>query len=177
MQPQQKKIGTVANFYATKNHAGFLDVFKNLVEHDQNFHWFIVGEGPLRSSFEEKCRELSLQEYVHVLGYQKDIPEFLSSVDLFVLPSVKEGMPYTILEAMAYQVPILAAPVGGVVDVIQDGINGWHLKSNSQEAVQQIIGIFENKSTREKMVQQARSDFETRYTLKAMLEKTFLEYF
>jgi glycosyltransferase involved in cell wall biosynthesis len=63
-----------------------------------------------------------------------------------------------------------------VVDVIQDGINGWYLKSSSQETVQQVIGIFENKSAREKMVLQAHSDFEAKYTLKAMLQKTFLEY-
>lgn len=177
LRPDQKKLGTVANFYATKNHSGFLGPFRKLVDQDPEYHWFVVGEGPLHSRFEQKCHELNLHKNVHVLGHQKDIPEFLSSIDLFVLPSVKEGMPYTILEAMAYRVPILAAPVGGVLDVIQDGINGWHLKSNSLEAAQQSIRIFENKSVREKMLLQAHSDFEAKYTLKAMLEKTFLEYF
>lgn len=86
--------------------------------------FLLAGDGPDRSALETQAQALGLKERVRFLGHREDIPELLSICDLFVLPSLFEGLPLSILEAMAAGKPVIASAIGGVSEVITDGKTG-----------------------------------------------------
>jgi len=116
-------VGCVANFYATKG----LDVLiKAMAKIDATL--IIIGNGSLRSKFEKLIKQLNLKNKVFMPGGTETFSEaapYLKAFDLFVLPSRKEGLPYTLLEAMAARVPVVATAVGGVPEIITDRQNGY----------------------------------------------------
>lgn len=107
-------IGCVANNYPAKNLPALLAAFNGLREGTARL--VLVGGGTER---------LNAGARVHVLGARTDARALMDGFDLFVLPSVKEGLPLTLLEAMAAGLPCLATSVGGIPSVIADGMNGW----------------------------------------------------
>ena len=86
--------------------------------------FLLVGDGPDRSILEAQAEALGLKERVRFLGHREDIPELLSICDLFVLPSLFEGLPLSILEAMAAGKPVVASAIGGVKEIITNGTTG-----------------------------------------------------
>jgi glycosyltransferase involved in cell wall biosynthesis len=84
----------------------------------------LAGDGDERAALESQCAVLGLQERVLFLGYQQDVPNLLAHCDLFVLPSLYEGLPLAILEAMAAAKPVIATAVGGTGEVVVDGETG-----------------------------------------------------
>tara|TARA_R110000823_G_scaffold210224_14_gene340608 strand:+ start:48751 stop:49869 length:1119 start_codon:yes stop_codon:yes gene_type:complete len=84
----------------------------------------IVGDGPLRAELEALSSELGLTEKVWLTGDRQDVPDLLQLLDLFVLPSLGEGISNTVLEAMASGLPVIATDVGGNRELVEDGVNG-----------------------------------------------------
>lgn len=85
---------------------------------------WIAGDGPLRSELEGMARSAGVADRVRFLGHRDDVPSLLAAVDLYVLPSLFEGLPLGVLEAMAAGTPVLATAVSGTPDVVEDGGNG-----------------------------------------------------
>src|SRR5204863_7471061 len=85
----------------------------------------VAGDGDERERVERRARELALPaDRVRFLGFRRDVPRLLAASDFFVLPSRTEGLPLCLLEAMAQGLPAIATPVGGVPEVIEEGITG-----------------------------------------------------
>jgi glycosyltransferase involved in cell wall biosynthesis len=84
----------------------------------------IVGEGPEHAGIQGIIQERQLTPYVRLLGLRKDIPRLMRAADLFLLTSLSEGIPLTLIEAMASELPIVATQVGGVPELVEDGITG-----------------------------------------------------
>jgi glycosyltransferase involved in cell wall biosynthesis len=84
----------------------------------------IVGEGPDRRELEQEIRRLGLTSQVQLAGERRDVPKLLARADFFVLSSASEGLPVSVLEAMAAGLPVVAARVGGVPEVVLDGRTG-----------------------------------------------------
>jgi glycosyltransferase involved in cell wall biosynthesis len=89
-----------------------------------SFDALIVGEGPERGRVQKQIRQLGISDSVHLTGERLDVPELLAASDVFVLSSRSEGMPVSVLEAMAAGLPIVASRVGGVPEQIADGESG-----------------------------------------------------
>ncbi len=104
-------FGTVANAYATKGLLPYLDVLKGVLDSNQNAYAIILGDGPEFKDLKSKCDGLSLKRLI-LTGQRSDANRLYRAFDAFVLPSVKEGMPWTVLEAMAAEVPVVATDVG-----------------------------------------------------------------
>jgi glycosyltransferase involved in cell wall biosynthesis len=108
----------------------------------------IVGEGEERKNLECLTNDLGLNECVDFVGRtpHEKIPDYLYQADIFVLPSLSEGFGIVILEAMACGLPIVATRVGGVPDIVEDGVNGYLVESGDfQEMAKKIIFILENQ--------------------------------
>ncbi|MFC1612608.1 glycosyltransferase family 4 protein [Patescibacteria group bacterium] len=115
--PQDKKIiGTIANLYHDKGLEYLIDVAKQIDNPDILFA--IIGEGPLRENFEFQILNFELKDKILLLGEKEDAAQYLKAFDLFVLPSVKEGAPFVILEAMSADLPIIATDVGSVPEML-----------------------------------------------------------
>jgi glycosyltransferase involved in cell wall biosynthesis len=99
----------------------------------ESFDALIVGEGPERPRLEEEIEELRLGEVVRLAGERRDVPEVLAGADVFVLSSCSEGMPMSVLEAMAAGLPVVASRVGGVPELVVDGETGLLVATGSPE--------------------------------------------
>jgi glycosyltransferase involved in cell wall biosynthesis len=117
-------VVTVANLYPRKGQRLLLEAFAGVASHEPP-HLIIVGEGPLRGQLEAIATDLGIFGRTMFLGTRRDVPEILHAADVFALPSVAEGLPLALLEAMARGVPCIATRVGGIPEVIVDGESGY----------------------------------------------------
>ena len=116
---------------------------------------------------------LKLDETVILAGFRKDMPELLSTMDVFVLPSLEEGMPQSLLQALAMERAVVASSVGGVPEVICDGQTGFLVSSQDPAALAEKIGmLLRDPDQRRAFGQGGRRAIADHYSLDAMLQKT-----
>ncbi|EEL48456.1 MULTISPECIES: glycosyltransferase family 1 protein [Bacillus cereus group] len=104
-------LGHVGRFYEQKNHDFLIDLAENLKKNDVKFNMFLVGDGPLRLSIEEKVYKRELNSYVKFLGVCDNIPQLMKAFDVFMLPSLFEGLPVVLVEAQAAGTPCVVSDV------------------------------------------------------------------
>ncbi len=107
-----------------KNFPGLLDAVLLLRRRGVRLRVMIAGEGPLRAFLERRVDELGIGDQVILSGVVQDLPELMLGADLFVLPSLWEGLPLALLEAMACGLPVVATQIAGVADVVEEGVSG-----------------------------------------------------
>lgn len=115
----------VGNLRPAKDYPTLLAAAQMCVGATRSFHLFIVGEGPGRPSLERGIRRLDLSAHVTLLGFRSDVPRLLRACDAFVLSSAWEGMPNTVMEAMAAGLPVVSTDAGGVHELLVQGECGW----------------------------------------------------
>jgi glycosyltransferase involved in cell wall biosynthesis len=131
----------------------------------------VVGEGPSRALMEGAIREASLQSRVALLGSRNDVPDMLRMMDVFVLPSLAEGISNTILEAMATGIPVIATRVGGNADLVEDGRTGRLVNAGDWNAMaEHIIAYASDSETTVRHGQAARKRAEQEFGLDAMVQ-------
>ncbi len=116
--------GHVARLSEEKDQMTLIHAFSELARRINNVKLVIVGEGPAGPALLELAERLRVREHIVFAGAQANVPLYMNIFDVFVLSSVREGTPLTILEAMASGIPVIATKVGGVPDIISDGIDG-----------------------------------------------------
>ena len=126
-------IGTIANFYPAKGLKYLLEAIKILtIDYGQStISCVIIGEGNERRAIESKVKEYGIENNVVLTGQIPDAKKYLKAFDIFVLPSVKEGFPWAVLEAMAAKLPIVATRVGAIPEIIEDSKNGFIVEPNN----------------------------------------------
>jgi glycosyltransferase involved in cell wall biosynthesis len=132
-----------ASFVPEKNHEGLLRILQRIVAVHKDVRLVLVGDGRLRSRVEEQLKEMELTNHVHVLGYRKDVMSLMRHAHAFVLPSLIEGLPGVILEAMYCRTPVVAYDVGGVSEVVKNGETGWLVEKGDEngfvKAVEEVL--------------------------------------
>ncbi|MEO6823134.1 MAG: TIGR03088 family PEP-CTERM/XrtA system glycosyltransferase, partial [Nitrosospira sp.] len=120
-------IGSVGRMVGVKDYPGLIQAFLALLEEPgarEQFRLLIVGEGSSRQECIAMLREAGAETLAWFPGERADVPELMSAMDLFVLPSLGEGISNTILEAMATGLPVVATSVGGNVELVKEGLTG-----------------------------------------------------
>lgn len=107
-----------------KNLSAFITAFSQAVKSCPALHFLVIGSGSEENHLKQLTTRLALEQQVTFLGHVKDTAVILPQADVFVLPSVSEGMPNALLEAMSCGLAVLASAVGGIKDLIQDGQTG-----------------------------------------------------
>jgi len=118
-EEKTRVIGTIGSLVLEKGHIYLLEAARQILDVVNDLKFLIIGDGPLRKQLEEKSEELGIKKHVVFMGQRKDIPELLMTMDIFVLPSIKEGLPVALLEAMAAKRPVIATRVGAIPKVIE----------------------------------------------------------
>ena len=132
------------------------------------FRTRIVGDGPERERVEAERRSLGLEDAVELLGERRDVPALLAAADIFVLSSRSEGMPVSILEAMAAGLPVVASNVGGVAELVVDGETGFLTAPADEAALASALGrLLADPDLRRRMGAAARARVEARFDLAA----------
>jgi glycosyltransferase involved in cell wall biosynthesis len=125
IDPKAKIIGTIGSLTPEKNHEQILRATEILMKVRAPIQSLIVGTGPLKTHLEQVINHRKIANNVILAGYRTDIPELLSIMDIFLLPSYTEGLPMVILEALASKKPVIASEVGGVPEIIRHNISGY----------------------------------------------------
>ncbi len=129
----------VARLDALKDHATAIRALAHVAENRSDVKLVLVGEGPEEKSIRQLSQDLGLEDQIRWLGLRTDVPRLLAAADLALLTSVSEGIPLTLIEAMAARLPIVATNVGGVGEVVENGRTGLLVSSRDAEALSQQI--------------------------------------
>lgn len=126
----------------------------------------IIGDGPQRKELEDIVMAKGIEGMVIFAGFQSDIESWLPALDVFILPSLTEGTPMALLEAMSFGIPAIASRVGGVPDVVADGENGILFEAgNSRELIQALKILFNEPSLHGKIGQNAKKTIMNKYNI------------
>lgn len=151
------RIVHIGRFTEQKNHEELIEIFNEILKFDKKLKLYLIGVGELQSNIRNKVKQLKIENSVVFLGEKKSCYKILNKADIFVLPSKWEGMPMSLIEAMATGLPCVAFPVGGIPNMICDGKNGY-LPENALEFIQCICKIKADKELRKKIGKNAIND-------------------
>ncbi|MEO2047680.1 MAG: glycosyltransferase family 4 protein [Pirellulales bacterium] len=163
-------IGILGRLSSEKNHAMFLHVARNLLDHGYQGKFLIAGDGPERETIEKMVCELQLQAHVELAGVM-DRTEFFRQCDLLTMCSRIENLPYTILEAMACLCPVVSTRVGGVPDLVEPGVTG--LLVEDQDIVGMaaaILRLLPNPSVVEALIREGQKRLKQKFSLEQSVE-------
>jgi glycosyltransferase involved in cell wall biosynthesis len=165
-------VGIIAHLADHKGHRYLIDATKTLKERAPKIKVIIVGEGPLRLDLSRRVSSGGLEDMVFFLGFRKDIPQILASLDLFVLSSHMEGLGSILLDAMASSLPIVATQVGGIPEVVRDGETGLLVPARSPKALAEaILRLYSDRTLAARMGQAGHSVVHGRFSAQAMAGK------
>jgi sugar transferase (PEP-CTERM/EpsH1 system associated) len=132
-------IGAIGRLDPIKGHKVLLEAFSECLQQNRSMKLVVVGDGPLRKPLENLASSLGIHEHILFMGNRLEIPQILTFIDIFVLPSLNEGLSITLLEAMAAGKAIIATNVGGNPEVIDDAENGILVKPESPSVLAQAM--------------------------------------
>lgn len=162
------RIVSVGRLVKLKGQALLIDAAAELVREDPDVRVFIVGDGPEREPLRRQAASLGLAGHVVFTGAVDDVSAYLREADVFVSASHREGMPLCVLEAMAWQVPVVASDVAGHRGVIGDGETGLLFPPGDVRALAQAVrGTVEEPDLTRERVRRARRLVEERYSIDA----------
>jgi sugar transferase (PEP-CTERM/EpsH1 system associated) len=165
-------LGTVGRLDPVKNQAALLQVAAKLAVRFPDLRLTIVGDGPLRASLEAQAASLGLSDRVTYTGARSDTPDLMRSFDVFVLPSINEGISNTILEAMATGLPVVAGRVGGNPELVVDGVTGRLYDPADPAALEQaLLPYLTDPGLRQAHGKAARERVVQNFSLDAMIAR------
>lgn len=157
LEPGCFSILSVGDLIPRKNQASIIESLTLLPE---KCELYICGEGPEKSRLLNIARQMKVDSRVHFLGYRNDIPEIMCASDCLVFPSIHEGLPVSVIEAMAAGLPVIASSIRGIYpDLIRNGENGLLLSANTPEEMARCVRLYmNNQGIAEKIALSARED-------------------
>ena len=173
---------SIGKFIPRKGFEYLIEAFDHIVHQRRitNIKLRIGGRGPLRAKYESMIDQFLLGDFIEFLEYIKDedIPSYYSEADIFVLPSIidergdTEGLGVVFLEANACGIPVIGSKVGGILDVIEDGVNGFYVQEkNPLDLAEKIIRLSEEKELRTQMGENGRKRVELQFNWETLAGK------
>jgi glycosyltransferase involved in cell wall biosynthesis len=160
----------VARLDYLKDHATAVRAFAEVVRVRPDACLLLVGEGPEAAKIREGIARLNLQRQVRLLGLRKDVPRLLAAADLVLLTSISEGIPLTVIEAMAAERPVVATTVGGVVEMVVDGETGLLAPAGDAPALaRNILRLAEDPALARSLAKRGRARAMERFSEQQML--------
>jgi glycosyltransferase involved in cell wall biosynthesis len=158
-------IAVVGTLKEPKGHRYLVEAMTDIVRRHPEVHALFIGDGNLKDELKSQVDRLALKDHVHFLGNRRDVPDLLAASDLFVLPSLWEGLSMALLEAMASGKPIVATSVAGTNQVLISGKTGLVVPPGD---VRRLAGAIEellsDYARAEAMARAARKDVEIHYS-------------
>lgn len=170
--------GAAAQFIPRKGHDFLLRCAQALVTDAQDarveaadVHFLLFGRGPEEQAIRREAQALGLVGRVHFCGFEPDWPGLLPGLDLLLHPARREGLGAVVLEAMSAGVPVIASAVGGIVDVIEDGVDGRLVPPDDLNRWRDaLLDLLADRAKRERLAAAARAKVESRYTIEQMTD-------
>ena len=157
LEEEDQVMILVGTLKEQKGHYYLIQAAASLIAQNNNLHILFPGDGPLRASLQQQVQQLGLEKHIHFLGSRKDIPDLLAASDYFVLPSLWEGLPMALIEAMAGGLPVLATCVSGSQQVVVPGETGLLVPPGDVDQLRQAMAEMIANPERAKKMGQAGS--------------------
>lgn len=178
LSPGDIVVGTVANFRKNKNHLFLFRAFSELIKRYANLRLMLIGQGFERDleNSEPEIRaflqDRNLGERVLMLGYRSDVPELLNIIDIFCLPSKKEGLPISLIEAMNVGLPVVGTDAEGIREVIVHNRNGFLVPVGDRDRLTiALSSLIEDESLRMRFGRESRALATGVYSLDACVKQ------
>jgi glycosyltransferase involved in cell wall biosynthesis len=166
------KVGAAARLMPQKNLHLLVKAAADPVFQKAGVHFFVAGEGPLKQDLLTCAKSAGASGHFHLLGFNRSIRDFYQSLDLFAMPSLKEGFSNALLEAMACGLPVVATAVGGNPEAVRHGVNGLLVPPDNDEAfLAALRTVLENAETRHRMGHES-ARIARSFSLKEMVRQT-----
>ena len=146
LENDKVKFIHVGRFNGVKNHSFLIDVFNEINKEYKETSLHLLGDGPLRGDIEQKVKKLNLNDKIVFHGNVSNVPELLNESDVFLFPSIYEGSPLSIIEALAAGLPIVASDRGGIPGLVENNVNGYLCDLKVEDFKNSIKNIIENKN-------------------------------
>ncbi len=170
--PGLPRIGMISVIRLAKGHKVLIEAAQRLRQQGVPARYVMVGDGPSRGKAEAAVRALGLEDSVTFMGHRDDVPAVLRGLDLLVMPSLHEGIPQTVLQALATKTPVVASEVGGLPSVIRDGVTGRLVPPGDAGALAGAIRqALADRAATQRMAEAGRRLVEAEHSLEGMLDR------
>ena len=164
-------VGWMGRMTAVKRTDDVLLAFKELRDRGVDAGLCLVGDGPDRTGLEERAFELGIARHLYSLGYQDAVADWYAAFDVLVLPSANEGTPVSVIEALAARRPVVATDVGGVSDVVRDGVDGFLVDAGDTSALAERLAVLAgDEALRTTMGEAGRERVLRRYAVSRLVD-------
>ena len=161
-------IGTVGRLWPEKGHAYLIRSLAPVL--GDRLHLVITGEGPERENLTQQIAALTRPDTVHLTGNRRDVPRLLAALDVFVLTSRSEGLPLVIPEAMAAALPVVATHVGGIPQVVDEGVTGYMVPYGDEAALRgRLVDLDADRRVARQLGEMGRERSLDRYSSRRMV--------
>lgn len=166
-------VGIIARLSGVKGHIYLVRAMEKALEQIPSAQLFIVGDGPMRPELLRLVKELGIEKHVILQPQVRDTAEALAAMDIFVLPSLKEGLGLALMEAMAAGLAVIGTEVGGIKTLITDGENGLLVRpSDSDDLSGKIVLLLKDEGERTRLGRSASQTIATRFPFGKMISQT-----
>ena len=145
-------VGACGRLSPEKNFAGLIQAVSELIHEGLPLSLYIAGEGSIQSTLQKQIDASGNADFIRLIGFRDNIQEFYQGLDLFVLNSLREGLPNVVLEAMSYEVPVLSTRVAGVPNLITNGYNGVLIDIRDAAALKVNLRLLAEKPDYRRMI-------------------------
>jgi glycosyltransferase involved in cell wall biosynthesis len=171
------QIGTAGRLVEVKDLNLFIDVAADVLREVSNICFRILGDGPLKQQLSDRVRELGLADTVVFEGYREDARAFYDEIDIYLNTSLHEGLPLSILEAMAKGRPVVAPMVGGIPEVISNGQEGFLIEGrDSKEFAAKCLLLIRDRHLLESMGNNAHKKIQEKFS-SAQMTSAYIELY
>lgn len=172
INPNRLVLGAVGRLAREKGFTLLIRAVHELLADGYDAELLIVGEGEQRTELEDLIAELGRQDRIRLVGHRRDLAELYEAMDIFVLSSLREGLPNVVLEAMAMEVPVLATRVAGIPRLIEHGQNGVLVAPGELDAlVHEIKVLLDDRALRSRLADNARQTVLRHYSFQRRMDK------
>lgn len=170
-------IGTVGRLETVKGHCYFLEAARMILAERDDVVFEIIGSGPLLDSLKTTARTLGISERVNFRGFRPDARSLIAAMDIFVLPSLHEGIPYVLLEAMSFSKPVVCSAVGGVGEIVTHNLDGILVSPRDpSELYLSLRTLLLNRGVMESLGKNACNRIKNSFSSSVMAENTYAFY-
>lgn len=172
-----KVVGVIANMKAQKAPLDFVRVAAAVCETRKDVDFVYVGDGPLRAEAQALAAQLGVAKRVHLLGWQREPRQLAAGFNVFLLPSLFEGLPCVYPQALSLGLPVVGTQVDGAAEIVREGVNGYLCQPRDIEAMaERVEALLEDKALRKKLSAAAKRSVGAEFSYGDMVARTAALY-
>jgi glycosyltransferase involved in cell wall biosynthesis len=177
LNPESKIIGVIGQLIKRKGHRYLINAAPEILKKYPHTMFLFFGKGPLKKQLRRLCDEKNIASRVYFAGFRTDLERILPCLDLIVHPATMEGLGVSLLQAAASRLPIVATRVGGIPEIVHDGVNGYLVNSgNIKEITRAVINLLENPAMSKKFGQAGHNIVSSHFSIEAMVKGNICVY-